>query len=107
MWLTIIRTYDEAGKVGEVASQAVCSGFEVALVAGQIHKSHHLGRLLNVVCRGRRSEHGIIQDLPLAIQLHNQSGWGAGATQHLTELTVLQAKLWIQIVWKQNNRDLM
>lgn len=66
---TCIGPNNQARIVWHVASQAIGCGLEVALVAGQIDQSHHLGGPSNILSRRVATEHLIIQDVALAVQL--------------------------------------
>ena len=73
---TCIGADNETGIVWHVACQAISCGLEVALMASQVHQSHHLGRPCYVLSGGVAAEHLIVQDVALAVQLHrtNMSG---------------------------------
>ena len=72
LYLAIVCADNETGVVRQVACEAVRGGLEVALMASQIYQGHHLGGSQDVVGRGGRAEHGVIQNLPPAIQLHRE-----------------------------------
>ena len=84
---TCIGPHNQASIVWHVACQAIGGGLEVALVAGQIHQGHHLGRPGNVLSRGVAAEHLVVQDVALAVQLHT--------SRSADQRFVLVAAVWV------------
>ena len=66
---TGVGAYDEAGVVWQKASEPVCSGLEVALVARQVNQGDHLAGARDVVRAGVRAEHAVVQHLAMRVQL--------------------------------------